>query len=135
MRAGRVVQTGSARDVWARPVNAWVAEFLGLGASVTGEVRAGVLRVPWGDWTAPAGTPDGAVEVVVRPDALRLDTNGQISAVVTRTRFAGAHVDVTAQPESGPPLVLSVDQHDAPDEGARITIACEARAVLVYPPN
>ena len=96
---------------------------------------AAVLRVPWGDWTAPAGTPDGAVEVVVRPDALRLDTNGQISAVVTCTRFAGAHVDVTRERESGPPLVLSVDQHDAPDEGARITIACDARAVLVYPPN
>ena len=135
MRSGRVVQTGSAREVWARPVTAWVAEFLGLGASVAGEVRAGVLQVPWGDWTAPAGTADGAVEVVVRPDALQLDTNGQIAAVVTRARFAGARVDITAQPEAGPPLVVSVDARDAPAEGARITIACDARAVLVYPPN
>jgi thiamine transport system ATP-binding protein len=135
MRSGRVVQAGSARDVWARPATPWVAEFLGLGASVAGEVRAGVLRVPWGEWVAPEGAPDGAVEIVVRPDALRLDTHGRISAVVTRARFAGARVEITAQPDAGPPLVVSVDARDAPVEGARITIACDARAVLLYPPN
>jgi hypothetical protein len=71
----------------------------------------------------------------VRPDALRLDRNGQISAVVARVRFAGARVELTAQPDEGPPLVFSVDGRDAPDVGTRITIACDARAVLVYPPN
>jgi hypothetical protein len=32
-------------------------------------------------------------------------------------------------------LVFFVDARDAPVDGARLTIACDASAVLVYPPN
>jgi thiamine transport system ATP-binding protein len=135
MRAGRVVQEGTARAIWERPANSWVAQFLGFGAPVAGAVRGRTLRTPWGDLLTPDGVPDGEVEIVMRPDALRPDTNGQISAVVTRTRFAGARVEVSARPESGPMLVFFVEARDAPVDGARLTIACDARGVLVYPPN
>jgi thiamine transport system ATP-binding protein len=133
MRAGRVVQEGTARAIWEHPATPWLAQFLGFGAPVGAEVRGRTLHTPWGVIDAPDGVPDGAVDVVMRPDALQADTNGQISAVVTRTRFAGARVEVTAQPDDGPSLLFFVDARDAPDDGARITIACDARAVLVYP--
>jgi len=135
MRAGRVVQEGTARAIWERPSNAWVAQFLGFGAPVAAVVGRHTLRTPWGDLAAPDGVPDGEVEIIMRPDALRPDAKGQISAVVTRTRFAGARVEVSARPENGPMLVFFVDARDAPADGARLTIACDARRVLVYPPN
>jgi ABC-type Fe3+/spermidine/putrescine transport system ATPase subunit len=38
LHQGRIVQAGSPADVWARPVSAWVAGFLGLGNILSGEI-------------------------------------------------------------------------------------------------
>ena len=35
---GRIVQSGSPDEVYSRPANSWVAEFLGLGNLLTGVV-------------------------------------------------------------------------------------------------
>ncbi|GGM12658.1 ABC transporter ATP-binding protein [Deinococcus aerophilus] len=45
MRAGRLVQTGTAREVFARPDTAWVAAFLGW-ANVLGQGGGQALLVP-----------------------------------------------------------------------------------------
>ena len=92
-----------------------------------------VVATPWGDVPAPPATPAGPATLVLRPDAVRVDTNGQIRASVVRTRFAGAHVDLVAQPERGPELAVSVPTRDAPAPGARVALGFDPDALLVYP--
>jgi len=41
MRAGRVVQAGPPEDLYTRPVNAFIAGFLGAANFVSGEIQAG----------------------------------------------------------------------------------------------
>jgi len=41
MRAGRVVQAGSPEELYTRPINAFIAGFLGAANFVAGEVQAG----------------------------------------------------------------------------------------------
>ena len=67
MRAGNVVQVGSALDVLTRPADAWVADFVGYGAILT----ATAARV--------IGRPVAAGELLaLRPAALILDSAGAV---------------------------------------------------------
>ncbi len=132
MRAGRIVQQGSPADVWRRPVDSWTARFLGFGAATPCEVRAGALDTPWGLFSAPAGAPDGRVDVVFRPDALSLNPAGPVEGVVTHSTFTGDLVALTVEPASGGPLTVRVPQHAAPAAGDRVHLAVDADGLLVY---
>jgi thiamine transport system ATP-binding protein len=136
MRRGRVVQRGTPKEIWRRPADPWVAAFLGFGRSVPATIANGHLITPWGTVSAPPATAaDGAGALVLRPDAVRMDTNGQIRAVVVRTHFDGAATDVVAQPETGPPLAFSVASRDAPAAGDALSLSFDSDALCWYPPD
>jgi thiamine transport system ATP-binding protein len=133
MRDGRVVQSGTPADVWRAPTDAWTATFLGFGPRVEGNVRDGRIETPWGFLDAPVGSAPGAVEVVVRPDAARLEAGGPIGATVARATFAGTHVELTVSPDAGPDLTVAVDPGDAPAIATRVDLVVDPDALLVYP--
>jgi thiamine transport system ATP-binding protein len=137
MRDGRVVQSGAPADVWRAPVDAWVATFLGFGPCVDAQGRSGVLRTPWGDIDAPergtAGATDGAMQIVLRPDAVDLCADGAFAATVERVTFAGTGINVVLHPDAGPQLQCTVAGLDAPAAGARVRWSLDAGAVLCYP--
>jgi thiamine transport system ATP-binding protein len=133
MRAGRVVQQGTPNDVWAHPVDVATAQFLGFGPTAEGDVREAVVRTPWGSFPAPAGTVPGHIDLILRPDALRIDSGGVVHATVTRVTLRATDVEVTAAPAAGPPLTFGVTHRDAPRIGEEISLRIEPDAVLVYP--
>jgi multiple sugar transport system ATP-binding protein len=91
MRAGRVVQVGTPREVYERPATSFVGGFLGsprmnlLPARVEGDVLlAGPFRIALPLGVAPAGLPLALpIEVGVRPEHVRCDSShGEIGEVV-----------------------------------------------------
>jgi thiamine transport system ATP-binding protein len=83
MRAGRIVQTGTADELWAHPADEDVARFLGLS-----NVRDGSVVRPEAVHVVPAdgGRGDGVVEDAVRQGAtvrlrVELDTGETLEAV------------------------------------------------------
>ena len=102
MHAGRLQQYGTPHDVYARPANRLVADFMGLVNLVPGKVlnaSGGVATVEAGaglrfDVAVPRGTAAGdAVELAIRPEDIRLHApegrNGAAIAKVTDTTFLG----------------------------------------------
>ncbi|PUA82772.1 ABC transporter ATP-binding protein [Nocardioides currus] len=80
MRAGRVVQAGPIADVWAAPVDAETALFLGYARVLTG-VAADTVRAAAGDARA------GRVEALaVRRSALVADEHGPLLGTVRSAR-------------------------------------------------
>jgi iron(III) transport system ATP-binding protein len=72
MRAGRIVQSGDPVDLYFKPADAFVAEFLGEVNRVAVRVQDGRACTPFGCVSAD-GLPDGAaVDVLIRPEALKL---------------------------------------------------------------
>jgi thiamine transport system ATP-binding protein len=133
MRDGRVVQQGTPSDVWAHPVDIATALFLGFGPVAPGGVHDGVVQTAWGSFPARADTTDGPVDLVLRPDAVRLDADGAVRATVTRVTPRSNDVEVTAALAAGPPLTFGITHRDAPRIGAEISLAIEPDALLAYP--
>ena len=77
LRDGRLVQVDRPADVYRRPVNRWVAEFVGE-ANVLAGTRTG-RTVTTAVGTMPidglSSVPDGPVSVLIRPEQLVLTPN------------------------------------------------------------
>lgn len=112
MGRGRIVQVGTPQDLYDRPYNRYVADFVGKANILSGEVvarEAGQARVVLGCGTevlVPEGSPDGRrhVDVVVRPECLSLsathqDADAAIRARVTHRTFLGDHTEYLLQAE------------------------------------
>ena len=76
MHGGRIEQVGSPQDVYLRPHSRFVAEFIGDANIFDVEFTGG--RATLADGTAvPAPTrPDGAAEIVIRPECVRVSGAG-----------------------------------------------------------
>ncbi len=72
MRNGRLVQLGSPTELYYRPVDAFAAAFFGEIHRFKGVVRGGRVATPVGEVAAEKLGDGTAVEVLVRPEALRL---------------------------------------------------------------
>jgi len=118
MGRGRIAQIGSPRDLYDRPSNRYVADFIGRANILPAHVlsrQGGQARVALATGAEivvgdPGGALNGDVELAVRPEALSLALPGQagavLEAVVRHRTFLGDHTEY--QLDGGPlgPLQL-----------------------------
>jgi ABC-type Fe3+/spermidine/putrescine transport system ATPase subunit len=120
---GEIVRQGTPAEVWANPVSVFVAEFLGLGNIVGGEVAGGTTINGWKVKTSLGLLSVGCahkhsngdkVKLLVRPQWVREAAN-IISGVVTDVIFQQDRFKITL--DNG----LYVHLMDAPEIGSRIS--------------
>ena len=135
LRDGRVVQTGTPRDVWRSPADAWAARFLGFANVLPVEVRAGAAATPWGP--IPVSRADGPAALVLRPSALRFHTSvgsGAVTGVAGPARFRGDHVAVPLVIDDGTALEVVVRGGEVPQAGAQVSVALDRSDIVVVDP-
>jgi iron(III) transport system ATP-binding protein len=103
MDRGRIIQEGMSREIYARPGNAFIARFLGAANVLRGTIVAGAtVRLERSGQSIEAATdlPIGtAVEVILRPESLSIDTDlvttsrRALKGQVTSVTFQGDSVD------------------------------------------
>ncbi len=133
MRAGRVVQAASPPDLYRSPADPDVARFVGGAAILPATVRAGVASCPLGDLDVGDDCPDGEVEVLVRPEQIRVDDPSRpatAKARVDEVSFYGhdAAVRLTLLPD-GPLVVARIPGLDAPEVGRTVAVGVSGRVV------
>ena len=121
MRAGKVLQTASPSDVYHRPVDCWVARFLGEGETMPGVAKGSTVETVIGTFTL-AEPATGEVEVIFRPEAVRLvaDPHG-LSRVATR-EFYGHDQLVTLELPDGRQLLSRTPTNPLFHPGDRVTV-------------
>ena len=135
MSEGRLQQVDAPIVLYDRPVNTFVATFLGNpGMSLaSGVVDHGSVRI--GDAViATATAPDGPVTVGVRPEALSLGTEG-LQAVARFVEVLGADALVLCELASGERFVVrqSFDApRPGPDEPVWLTVSPAHGAVHLF---
>ena len=134
MRDGRIAQVGTPLEVWQRPASAFVARFLGFDNVVEATVTGEVADTEWGKVPVPAGSPQGACDLLVRPAGVVIGgpRDGLRCTVGART-FRGNHVAVKLHPERGPVLDAECALNSTPDEDARVGVTFAAAESVVLP--
>jgi iron(III) transport system ATP-binding protein len=122
MAEGRIQQIAGAYDLYHRPANRFVADFIGQGVFVEGRVLDDRrLAIEIGHVAADAPMryahdatpvlPGSKVDVLLRPDDVVHDDASPVQARVLHKAFRGAEILYTLQLESGIRVLSMVPSH------------------------
>jgi len=161
MRDGRLEQVAAPSELYAHPATAFVAEFVGTMNRIPGELEGdGRVHVlgstlptkgdqPEGsggaggsEGTGGAGGPEGAsgpgrasrpgpVDVLVRPEDLRLTATSAGSGIVTIATFLGSLTRVSVLLSEEVTVQVDVPSTEAPAPGAPVEVKMTDAPVLV----
>jgi putative spermidine/putrescine transport system ATP-binding protein len=135
MRAGQLEQCAAPAELYGRPATAFVAEFVGTMSRIPGRsaddgtVEVLGRRLPV-DGEAPAA-PE--VDVLVRPEAVRVRADDTGDARIVASAFLGAATRVTVRLADGTDVKADLPTHEAAALGAgsAVTVSLPERPVLV----
>ena len=147
MRDGRIVQQGAPYNLYNAPVDRKVAGFFSDLNMLEGRVQGALTRTPFGEFLAP-GVPDGTeVEIVIRPQHLKIDfdrdgqgpsptqENGTAArARVVRARYLGRESLIEfVTDEGGIALIATLPGVFLPPPGTQMWLMLRRDRVFVFP--
>jgi iron(III) transport system ATP-binding protein len=140
MAAGRIQQWDSAYNIYHRPANRFVADFVGQGVFLPGHVSDGRVEMELGALVgeirlAPAGAEpaDREVEVLLRPDDVVHDDSSPTRATILHKAFRGAEILYTLRLRSGRKILALVPSHHDHAIGSEIGIRLETDHIVAFP--
>ncbi len=143
MRAGRIEQVSTPDELYLRPVNRFVAGFVGEANLLAGEVRHGEVQTIVGRFRAANGAlVDGTrAEVLLRPEQLHMLPVSRLSSPprpesvlrIVRRVFHGSEVHHVLRGASGLELEASTPSSAILEIGIEVIAHARAREVPVYP--
>jgi iron(III) transport system ATP-binding protein len=150
MHQGRLQQCGPPREVYARPANRTVADFMGLVNLLPGRITRAAgdeSAVTLGDAhtlavALPPGAREGqAVQVAIRPESVRLmplpDAGTALAgegvpAKVVEVTFLGNLTDCHVTLDDGTRVRVQAEPGAAFDVGQRVLVRLDGRACTVF---
>lgn len=143
MHNGRIQQWDSPYNLYHRPANRFVADFIGQGVLLSGTVgEANSVRIELG--TLISDTPvechescahcdDGCkVDILLRPDDIVHDDASPVQAEVLHKAFRGADILYTLRLASGSEVLSLVPSHHNHALGEKIGIRLDADHVIAF---
>ncbi|MFD3189311.1 ABC transporter ATP-binding protein [Sedimentitalea sp. HM32M-2] len=147
MRDGRIVQQGAPYNVYTRPVDRAAVAFFSDANVLRAQVNGALAQTPFGQFLAP-GVPDGTdVDIVFRPQHVRIDfdragigplptpTDGVAArGVVQRARFMGHESLIEfCMDYDGSVLKATVPNVFLPHEGKVMWLTIRRDRCFVFP--
>jgi iron(III) transport system ATP-binding protein len=136
---GRLVQIASPETLYRLPADPALAQFVGEAVLLPGTVRAGIATCSLGELALAAPVADGPVEVLLRPEQIRLtaaqNDEGGIRARVREVNYYGHDASVNLALSDGSvvtPILARVPGYDSPHPGDAVILSVEG-AVFAYP--
>ncbi|MFN0116341.1 MAG: ABC transporter ATP-binding protein [Paracoccaceae bacterium] len=147
MRGGAIVQRGAPYNVYNAPVDRAAAAFFSDINLLAGEVHGALTVTPFGDFLTPGFADGTAVEIVIRPQHLKIDfdrggrgprptpEDGTAAAgVVERARFMGRESLVEFRMDyGGEVLKATVPGVFLPKAGTRMWLMIRRDRCFVFP--
>jgi ABC-type Fe3+/spermidine/putrescine transport system ATPase subunit len=143
---GVLQQYGRPREIYERPANLFVADFMGIVNRLPGEIveRADrQVRVRVGDHVLAAIGPAAAdaatrqVTLAIRPESVRLDalpdaTGNRLDGIVVEATFLGSIVDYQID-AGGLLLRVQADRHVVQEVGSRVQLSIPVEECVAMP--
>jgi iron(III) transport system ATP-binding protein len=146
MHEGRIQQWDSAYNLYHRPANRFVADFVGQGVFLPAkvlnshqvEIELGVLEgnVPGACQMGCDACGKGCLtDILLRPDDVMHDDNAPTQAEVVHKAFRGAEILYTLRLGSGRKVLALVPSHHNHALGERIGIRLDVDHVVAFQPE
>lgn len=132
MRDGRIVQTGRPEDLYLAPADRWTAEFVGAGNFVPGRVAGELVETLLGRFPARGANGARDVQVLIRPEQLKLRADPTGSAEIVGREFRGHDVFYRLQLDDGTRLVSQRPSTEDVPLGSRVSVSAEQVRVPVF---
>ena len=136
---GRLRQIASPEDLYQRPADAFVADFIGEAnllacqiVSVEGDTAT--IEIEGYRHILPSrGLPVGPATIAVRPSRLVIDTHQGVTATVAKATYVGVRMEYTLTGDFG--QVFAVHENvDAPLEpGAKVRMGFAEKGPVLLP--
>ena len=144
MRAGEIAQAGTPRQLYDQPDSVFVATFMGEANHIRGMLEAnsstdGVLRLD--TLSRPIvhrNLPAGPVDVVVRPEAVRIAdpaTPNCLAAVIRTATYMGANIEYNLDTSAGPLFVIASERDPIRRAGDQAGVTFADRGVFAFRPD
>jgi iron(III) transport system ATP-binding protein len=146
MHEGRIQQWDSAYNLYHRPANRFVADFVGQGVFLPAkvlnsrqvEIELGVLEgdIPNACQIGCDACGKGCLtDILLRPDDVVHDDASDLKAEVTHKAFRGADILYTLRLASGQKVLALVPSHHNHALGERIGIRLDVDHVVAFQPG
>ncbi|MCZ6764187.1 MAG: ABC transporter ATP-binding protein [Alphaproteobacteria bacterium] len=139
MRDGVLVQVGAPSELYFAPESAFVTEFFSETNRLTGRVAGDQVQTPLGTVDANGSAEGAAVEILIRPEAIRLrEDGGTPAAEVVAARLLGRtsliHLELAVETGSIH-LHARVPGQYLPETGATVSLELDRSLAFVFPAN
>lgn len=119
---GRVIQYGTAEELYWRPQSRIAARLLGEVNEIEGEVRGGALQSEFGPIPA-LGIVDGTrATALVRPAAISLGLEAKGPATIVASYFAGGQRRLVVECDGGASASVCANCVDGPAVGTKVRL-------------
>jgi len=136
----RILQSGKPSEVYTRPASPWLAEFFGFDNQIEGKVSKEsplLIDTPIGEihsnCTANKFSTNDKVVLVVKPDALRLQLDGEseaFSGEVLDCIFSGGYYKMMVDMGDAVKFEFELDKEFPP--GQKINFTLDPESVICY---
>lgn len=143
MHQGKIMQWDTAYNLYHRPANRFVANFIGQGVFLPGKVLApGIIEIELGVLTEDIYhqceldqeicRTGSEVDVLLRPDDIVYSAESTLQALVVHKAFRGAEILYTLKLSSGKTILSLIPSHHNHAIGEKIGIKLEAAHAVVF---
>ena len=139
MAAGKILQVGAPRDIYERPAERFVADFIGDINLMDGKAEPdGTIRLDCGVALSSAdrARPGGKVTVAIRPERASLTSqgNGTLDAELIHSAYLGTAVVHQLKLDDGSHFLIRDTQatRRPPEPGSRIGLVLPSDAIQVF---
>jgi iron(III) transport system ATP-binding protein len=122
MRGGRLAQIGNPFIVYTRPADRATAEFLGDAVILDAWLEGSLATCSLGGIPVRRPPAQGRVQLMLRPEQIRISEDGPIRGVVVDTDYFGPETTVRLKLAVPPKLAGAMPDHRYPGGGEVITI-------------
>lgn len=139
MNKGHVEQLGDPKEIYTKPNNMFVANFIGTSNFLDGTAKDGVVKI-LGRKEIPMNIDNdfnGAVKIAVRPEfaTLAAEDQGEIKGTITLATFLGDFICYEIQIDNGP--VVEINEYtnkldQLRDSGDRVSIQLIENRINVF---
>jgi iron(III) transport system ATP-binding protein len=141
LQNGILAQLSAPEALYRTPGNPALADFIGEAVFTTGTANAGTVHCALGELHLGPGAPEGRVEVMVRPEQIKINPasgHGAVPAVVENVTFYGhdavVRLNLKDALSSGSAITARVFSHAVPRPGSDVWLSVEGEVVAFAMP-